>query len=84
MSEGYDKWVVDMNAELAGKRILGVRLMTNDEAEVSGWYSRAVVLELEGGVAIWASCDDEGNDAGAIFTTIDGLTTIPVFGMEKE
>jgi len=79
----YDDWVEVMNKHLKGKKIVNVRLLTNEEAEHLGWYNRSVVLELEGGIAIWPSRDDEGNDCGSLFTTIEELPTLPAFGMEE-
>ena len=63
---------------LKGRTITEVRYQTEDEVEASGWCSAALVLELDDGQALWASRDDEGNDAGALFTTYDGFPIAPV------
>ncbi len=52
--------------------------MSQEEADHFGWYSRSVVIELDNGVLLWPSRDDEGNDAGAIFTTDPKGSTLPV------
>jgi hypothetical protein len=52
--------------------------LTNDEAERLGWSSRSVILELDNGDLVWPSRDDEGNDAGALFTTNSKADTLPV------
>lgn len=73
------KWIQDIEKVLLGRRIFKVRYMTKKEAEDIGWENRAVVLVLDNGISIFPSMDDEGNNAGAIFTTDKDLETIPVF-----
>ena len=62
---------------LKGRCILGVRYTTSEEAEQCGWLHRSVVLELDNGHLVWPASDDEGNDAGALFTTIDTAAILP-------
>jgi hypothetical protein len=52
--------------------------MTEKEMEGLGWYSKALVIIFTDGTYLFPSADDEGNDAGALFTNIKGLETIPV------
>jgi len=77
-SETKARWTKLAAELLVGRTIKRVRYMDADEVEASMWNSAAVVLELDNGIAIWPSRDDEGNDAGALFTTDDDLGTIPV------
>lgn len=63
---------------LIGRKIVAVRHLTAEEAEDMGWMARGPVLVLDDGHWIAASMDDEGNDAGALFTDIPGLETIAV------
>lgn len=63
---------------LVGRKIKSVRYLSAEEAENLGWYSRSVVIELDNGTLIWPSSDDEGNNAGALFTTDQRADTIPV------
>ena len=72
------RWAAEAAAKLAGKRIKTVRYLTDKECEQMGWMRAALVMELDDGNAFWPSADDEGNDAGALFTTFDDLDTIPV------
>jgi hypothetical protein len=37
-----------------------------------------VVLTLDDGTQLYPAADDEGNNAGALFTTLADLDTIPV------
>jgi hypothetical protein len=72
-------WIERSEKVLLGRRILKVRYMTQKEAEEMGWDNRAIVIGLDNGTVIFPSMDDEGNNAGAIFTTDKDLPTIPVF-----
>ena len=63
---------------LVGRKIKAVRYLYPKEAEGLGWYGRSVVIELDNGVLVWPSSDDEGNDAGALFTTDERADTLPV------
>lgn len=61
---------------LVGRRIARVRYMSRAEANESLWKNRPLVIELDDGALIHASCDEEGNDAGVIFvdTKSESLT----------
>jgi hypothetical protein len=63
--------------KLVGKTIANVRYLTEKEMEANGWYSKAPVIIFTDGTYLYPSCDDEGNDAGALFTNIKGLDVIP-------
>ena len=63
---------------LVGRTIKEVRYMTEKEQEAQGWYGSAVVLMLDNGVCVFPSRDDEGNDAGALFTTDKSMECVPV------
>ena len=54
-------------AFLYGKKIVGVRYLTQEETEASGWYSSPIVIELSDGSALIPQSDDEGNDGGALW-----------------
>jgi len=41
--------------------------MTDEERDKEGWYRGTTVLVLGNGVKLYASSDEEGNDAGAMF-----------------
>jgi hypothetical protein len=60
------RWQREAQKHLVGRRIAGVRWMTQDEQEQLGWDNAAVVLELDNGTLVWPSADDEGNGAGAL------------------
>ena len=53
--------------ELIGKKIKNVRNLTKKEIEAEGWYNGTTAIELEDGTLLYASQDDEGNGAGAMF-----------------
>ena len=54
---------------LIGRKIVGARYMTKEEAEEWGFYSQPIVLLLDDRNFIFPSRDDEGNDAGALFSS---------------
>lgn len=72
------KWTRDIARALLGKTITKVEYMTEDEAKYNGWERRPIILRLNDGTFLFPSMDDEGNDGGAIFTTLDDLPVIPV------
>ena len=74
-TEGWEKQIGEF---LIGKTISGVRYLTDEEMEDLGWYNKALVIVFSDGSYIFPSADDEGNNAGALFTSDDNLPTIPV------
>ena len=73
------KWREKMLKKLRGRKIVNVRIMTEEEMNEMGWYSRSVVLQLDDNNQLFFSADDEGNNAGACFTTYEDLPVLPVF-----
>ena len=71
-------WGKRAAALLVGKKIVNVRYLTEAEQEEMGWFGSPLVLFLDDGTQVFASSDDEGNDAGALFTSDDNLPVIPV------
>ena len=64
---------------LVGKTIRRVRYLDDREREDIAWDSSGLVIEFEDGHWIIAMRDDEGNDAGAIWTSSQSeLNIIPV------
>jgi hypothetical protein len=53
---------------LVGRTIASVRWMDEEEMEASGWERSPIVLQLDDGTLLFPSADDEGNNAGALFT----------------
>lgn len=72
------RWETVASNLLLNRKIVGVRYMTAAEADDHGWYTRCVVIKLDNGVLIYPSADDEGNAAGALFTTDLNEQTLPV------
>jgi hypothetical protein len=71
-------WTEIAREQLLGKKIVGVRYMTKEEADQLGWDNRPIVLLLDDGIAIYPSQDDEGNGPGALFTNNETNSVIPV------
>lgn len=72
-------WLDKISSLLVGKTISSVRFLTDAEQQELGWTSKAIVITLDDGHSLFASQDDEGNDAGALFLTYKTLPVIPVF-----
>lgn len=79
-----DEWEKSCKKFLEGKTIKRVRYMTDDERDEHGWHTGALVIEFKGGGYIYPSADDEGNDAGALFTSEEELMTIPVMYAKED
>ena len=56
-----------MSKKIVGQRIVKVRPMTEEEKRHEGWSHDTVVIELNNGILLYPSRDEEGNDAGTIF-----------------
>jgi hypothetical protein len=76
------RWKAEAEKHLLGRKIIGVRWMTDSQREELGWYSAAVLFMLDDGTLLWPSADDEGNDAGALFGVSQSgeEITLPVIG----
>lgn len=59
-------WNKKAESVLLGRSIVKVRYMADKEQEVTGFYRKALVIQLDDGTLLYPSADDEGNDAGAI------------------
>ena len=59
---------------------IGIRKIKRDdkEQEALGWYNSSLVIFFTDGSYLFPSQDDEGNGAGALFTSFKELPTIPV------
>ena len=72
------KWGKDASKKLVGKTIKEVRYLNTKEMEGMYWDNSAPVIFFTDGSYIFPSRDDEGNGAGALFTSFKALPTIPV------
>ena len=73
-------WSGDATKIFKGKTISHIDYLTDSEMNDMGWYSRAPVIVFTDNSWIIASADDEGNDAGALFTSAKKMSVIPVNG----
>ena len=60
------RWAKEFN-HLVGLKIVGIRYLTKEETDASGWYRSPIVIELSDGSALIPQSDDEGNDGGALW-----------------
>lgn len=52
---------------IRGSRIKKVRPMTKKEAAMEGWPEGEMAIELDSGIVLYASSDEEGNGPGTFF-----------------
>ena len=70
-------WTVQAASVLEGRTIKKVRYLDEDELRSLYWGSTAIVLELDDGTLVFPSRDDEGNEAGALYTTNEDVSIVP-------
>jgi hypothetical protein len=63
---------------MVGRKIADVRYLTQEEADDLGWDARCPVIILDDGNYLYPSSDDEGNEAGAMFTSFKSIETMAV------
>ena len=71
-------WNKECSKALVGRTIKAVRYLTDEEVEDLGWSRKSLAIFFDNGEYIFPSSDDEGNDAGALFTSFESLPVIPV------
>lgn len=71
------KWEDRCSAVLVGKTIKSVRYQYTCEKKDMGWSKKSLMLFFEDGSYLFPSSDDEGNNAGALFTSFEGIEGIP-------
>ena len=80
MEDIESKWTEIAKRQLVGRTITDVfYLSPKDAKELCGWDAgRPIVLRLDDGNMVYPSRDDEGNDAGALFTNDPDESVFPV------
>jgi hypothetical protein len=80
-----DQWHKDAKKHLVGRTIVKVEWLSPKRTEkLLGWTNQPCEIYLDNGTILTPSADDEGNDAGAIFTNIKEMPVLPVFREEIE
>jgi hypothetical protein len=75
------KWLEKVESALIGRKIIKVKyLNAKTSMDVFGWNYQPFEIYLDNGVILTPSADDEGNNAGAIFTNVE---EIGVIGVER-
>lgn len=72
------KLLTEAKKRLVGKKIADVRYLTTEEAEAMGWEARGPVIVMEDGNWLTPGADDEGNEAGVLFTSFKQFETMAV------
>ena len=71
-------WTELITKHLVGRKITKVEYIPTEEMDENMWYKRPISILLDDEHWITPIMDDEGNDGGAMCTTIKELGTIPV------
>ena len=71
------KWEEKCAELLVGKTIKSVRYLFTCEMKDLGWSKKSLVIFFTDGSYLFPSSDDEGNNAGALFTSFEGAEGIP-------
>ena len=71
-------WTDKITKHLVGKKITKVEYIPIDEAEENMWHKRPIAILLDDKDWIFPTMDDEGNDGGAMHTSMKDLQCIPV------
>ena len=75
------RWQDKAEKILLGRKIIKVEWITDKECEEMMWDSKPISMLLDDGTWIYPSADDEGNDAGALFTTSEVESCLPVMSI---
>jgi hypothetical protein len=60
-------WNLKAAEKFVGRKIVGARYMTADEASGLGWMSRPLALILDNDTVVVPQSDDEGNEGGVLY-----------------
>lgn len=74
----HEKWAQIASQVLVGKTIKEVRYLNPSEQSKLGWDNASIVMIFTDGSYAFPSQDDEGNGAGALFTSDERAHCIPV------
>lgn len=74
------EWQKKASEHLVGRTIKKVKWLDADSTyKLFGWDQQPCEIHLDDGTILTPSADDEGNNAGSIFTNIKNFEIIPVF-----
>ena len=62
-------WTTMCSEFLVGKTVKHIRYMTAQEVDDMGWTKANIVIEFDDGQWLVPMTDDEGNDAGSLWTS---------------
>jgi len=73
-------WQDLANKHLVGRTIVKAKWLSPSESQrLMRWDYQPLELFLDDGTILTPSMDDEGNNAGALFTNVQELPCCPVF-----
>lgn len=71
-------WNIKAKRLLLNRKIVNVEYLTGKECDEMMWYNAPITFQLDNGIWCFPSRDDEGNDGGALFTSDDNTSCLPV------
>lgn len=74
-------WNVKANQMLVGRKIVKAEYMTKKECDEMMWYDAPVCMQLDNGIWLYPSQDDEGNNGGALFTSHEKDNCLPTMSV---
>ena len=77
-SSNVSSWEKRIAKCLVGRKIVDIRYLSKEETDSCGFYNQPIVIFLDNSEWIMPMKDDEGNDGGALATSYEKLSTIPV------
>lgn len=65
-----------VSKRLVGRRIVRVRYMSKQEAQLAAFDKRPIVLDLDDGTILYPMVDEDSSDGGALATSLEGLRAV--------
>lgn len=76
-NELTEYWNKRVSKVLVGRTITKVEYMSEKDRDETGWYNRPIQIQLDNGVWLTPTSDDEGNEGGSIHTNLKKDRIIP-------
>jgi len=78
MSSIVAEWEKKASDVLVGRTIVKVGYLSEESKSYLDWDRAPLVIYLDDGSFVFASADDEGNRAGALFTSSEHVPVLPI------
>tara|TARA_R110000765_G_scaffold358802_1_gene449087 strand:- start:11 stop:289 length:279 start_codon:yes stop_codon:yes gene_type:complete len=78
-----EEWLNRIKRVLLGRKITIVEYMDAQTSKELAWPDASIMLHLDSGIWIYPSQDDEGNNAGSLFTSDKDLPVVPSIRIDR-